>query len=406
MIRNGKRSSQLGRIRQALLLMAALLTLAGCAAPLASAPSVVVTRVPLALDAAGNAEAAALAGAAIAVTQTLTGSLQTAAALSLPGRATVAVTQTLTGTHHTAVADAGQFGLEPSAAISTSAPAEIVVGDPSLRPLQRTRNILLLGTDQRQLGAVGRTDTIMVLAIDAPNNRAALISFPRDIYLAIPGVGYSRINTAYGFGEERQPGGGLPLLMSTIERNFGIPIERYARIDFSGFEDVVDALGGVDVTVDCALYDELIYRYFGTYTLEPGDYHMNGEQALYYARSRKTTDDFDRARRQQRVLLAIRDRMLNANLLPRVPALWLAMRDMVDTNLGPAEIADLAKLGASLGGRDLRGMVIRYPLVTDWTTPQGGMVQLPDLPAINTALDNIWERAPLQNTNTEERLCQ
>ncbi len=400
MIRIGKRSPELGRTRQALLLIAALLTLAGCAAPLASAPSVVVTRVPLALDAAGNAEAA------IAVTQTLTGSLPTAAAVSLPGSAAIAVTQTLTGAHHTAMADVGQFGLEPSAAISTSAPAEVVVGDPALRPLQRTRNILLLGTDQRQLGAVGRTDTIMVLAIDAPNNRAALISFPRDIYLAIPGVGYSRINTAFAFGEERQPGGGLPLLMSTIERNFGIPIERYARIDFSGFEDVVDALGGVDVTVDCALYDELIYRYFETYTLEPGDYHMNGEQALYYARSRKTTDDFDRARRQQRVLLAIRDRMLNANLLPRVPALWLAMRDMVDTNLGPAEIADLAKLGASLGGRDLRGMVIRYPLVTDWTTPQGGMVQLPDLPAINTALDNIWERAPLQSTNTEERLCQ
>lgn len=390
MIKTGKPSPAPGRARQGALLIAALLLLAGCAAPLAPAPRVIVTRVPLALDAASSPDAAAR---------------PPAAAAGLPGPAAIAVTQTLTAAHQIALADAAQLGLEPSAAISAPVSAE-VVGDPSLRPLQRTRNILLLGTDQRELGSVGRTDTIMVLAIDAPNNRAALISFPRDIYLAIPGVGYSRINTAYGFGEERQPGGGLPLLMSTIERNFGIPIERYARIDFSGFEDVVDALGGVDVTVDCPLYDELIYRYFETYTLEPGTYHMNGQQALYYARSRKTTDDFDRARRQQRVLLAIRDRVLDANLLPRVPALWLAMRDMVDTNLGPAEIADLAKLGASLGGRDLRGMVIRHPLVTDWTTPQGGMVQLPDLPAINTALDNVWERAPLQNTNSEERLCQ
>ncbi len=193
--------------------------------------------------------------------------------------------------------------------------------------------------------------------------------------------------------------------MSTIERNFGIPIERYARIDFSGFQDVVDALGGVDVTVDCPLYDELIYRYFQVYTLEPGTYHMNGEQALYYARSRKTTSDFDRARRQQRVLLAIRKRVLDGNLLPRIPALWLAMRDIVDTNLGPADIADLAKLGATLEGKDLYGMVIRYPLVDDWVTPQGGMVQLPDLPAINQALDNVWQRAPLQETNSEERLC-
>lgn len=392
MIKTGKSSPALGRARQGALLIAALLLLAGCAAPLAPAPRVIVTRVPLALDAASSPDAAARPPAD--------------AAAGLPAPAAIAVTQTLTAAHQTALADAAQLGLEPSAAISAPVSAEVVVGDPSLRPLQRTRNILLLGTDQRELGSVGRTDTIMVLAIDAPNNRAALISFPRDIYLAIPGVGYSRINTAYGFGEERQPGGGLPLLMSTIERNFGIPIHSYARIDFSGFEDVVDALGGVDVTVDCPLYDELIYRYFETYTLEPGTYHMNGQQALYYARSRKTTDDFDRARRQQRVLLAIRDRVLDANLLPRVPALWLAMRDMVDTNLGPAEIADLAKLGASLGGRDLRGMVIRHPLVTNWTTPQGGMVQLPDLPAINTALDNVWERAPLQNTNSEERLCQ
>jgi LCP family protein required for cell wall assembly len=303
-------------------------------------------------------------------------------------------------------AEPDQLVTEPVAPAGvTPVATEAVVGDPSLRPLQRTRNILLIGTDQRDLDVVGRTDTIMVLAIDAPNNRASLISFPRDLYLPIPGVGYSRINTAYAFGEERKVGGGLPLLMSTIERNFGIPIESYARIDFSGFQGVVDALGGVDVVVDCPLYDELIYRYFQVYTLEPGTYHMNGEQALYYARSRKTTSDFDRARRQQRVLLAIRKRVLDGNLLPRMPALWLAMRDIVDTNLSPGDIAELARLGATLEGKDLYGMVIRYPLVTDWVTPQGGMVQLPDLPAINQALDNAWERAPIQETNSEERLC-
>lgn len=193
MIKTGKSSPALGRARQGALLIAALLLLAGCAAPLASAPRVIVTRVPLALDAASSPDAAAR---------------PPADAAGLPGPAAIAVTQTLTAAHQTALADAAQLGLEPSAAISAPVSAEVVVGDPSLRPLQRTRNILLLGTDQRELGSVGRTDTIMVLAIDAPNNRAALISFPRDIYLAIPGVGYSRINTAYGFGEERQPGVG------------------------------------------------------------------------------------------------------------------------------------------------------------------------------------------------------
>ncbi len=388
MTRIDPRSRSGGRAQQSVLLGLLVVLLTGCAAPLAAAPRVMVTRVPLEVAATESAAASPsaspdLSGSAVV---TATAPLQTPLPVSF------------------AAVQPGQELTQTIAAAAT--PTLVVEGDPSLRPLQRTRNILLLGTDQRDLGAVGRTDTIMVLAIDAPNNRASLVSFPRDLYLASPGIGYSRINTAYGFGEERQPGGGLPLLMSTIERNFGIPIERYVRIDFSGFQDVIDALGGVDVIVDCPLYDELIYRYFETYSLEPGTYHMNGEQALYYARSRKTTSDFDRARRQQRVLLAMRNRVLEGDLLPRVPALWLAMRDVVDTNLGPGEIADLARLGATMTGRDLYGMVVRYPLVTDWTTPQGGMVQLPDLPAINAALDRVWERAPLQQTNNEERLCQ
>ena len=393
MIRTANSHHSLGRLQQIALLGLVMLLLLGCAAPLASAPRVMVTRVPI--DVSNTAPPAS---AAVGMSVPAAGSA---------ARAGDVVTSTMRGQPLTP-AEAEPVQPEPERAAATDATpagAEAVAGDPSLRPLQQTRNILLIGTDQRDLDVVGRTDTIMVLAIDAPNNRASLISFPRDLYLPIPGVGYSRINMAYAYGEERKPGGGLPLLMSTIERNFGIPIERYVRIDFSGFEGVVDALGGVDVVVDCPLYDELIYRYFQVYTLEPGTYHMNGEQALYYARSRKTTSDFDRARRQQRVLLAIRKRVLDGDLLPRIPSLWLAMRDVVDTNLSPGDIAELARLGATLDGKDLYGMVIRYPLVTDWVTPQGGMVQLPDLPAINQALDNVWERAPIQETNTEERLC-
>ena len=393
MIPTANSRHSMGRLRQMALLGLVMVVLMGCAAPLASAPRVMVTRVPIdvssaVLPASGSVAMALPAGGSAARTSDVVTS-------TMP-------VQPLTP----AEAEPVQAETEPVAATDvTPVAAEAVVGDPSLRPLQRTRNILLIGTDQQDLDVVGRTDTIMVLAIDAPNNRASLISFPRDLYLPIPGVGYSRINTAYAYGEERKAGGGLPLLMSTIERNFGIPIERYVRIDFSGFEGVVDALGGVDVVVDCPLYDEFIYRYFQVYTLEPGTYHMNGQQALYYARSRKTTSDFDRARRQQRVLLAIRKRVLDGNLLPRIPALWLAMRDIVDTNLSPGDIAELARLGATLDGKDLYGMVIRYPLVTDWVTPQGGMVQLPDLPAINQALDRVWERAPIQETNSEERLC-
>lgn len=340
----------------------------GCVAPAAPAPAVQVTRVPLEM------------------TETATAS----EVISVTG----ALSQTIVLTN-----------AEQTAITMTVAP----ISDPvsaGTHPLSKTQNILLIGTDQRDLGILGNTDTIMVLAIDGPNQRAALISFPRDMYLPIPGIGYSRINTAYPFGEDQQKGGGIPLLMSTIERNFGIPTQGYVRVDFSGFKGIIDALGGIDVTVDCDLTDELIQRYFGVYTLEAGEYHMNGEQALYYARSRKTTDDFDRARRQQRVLVAVRNRVLSANLIPRIPALWLAMRGVIDTNLDANQILDLARLGITFDSKDLKGMVIRHPLVSDWTTPQGGMVQWPDMDAISKALDNIWARAPMQQTSTEERMCK
>ena len=391
-------------LTQVILFGLVALVATSCVAPPVAGPDgpqVMVTRVPLDLRPAGAVKVASAgtpskigdgvqpAGPGVdssssGLTTTITSTLQSALTLS----------ETSLG--------AGVSAEDvPHAEQGSPTPTE----DPSLRPLQRTHNILLLGTDQRALDYIGRTDTIMVLAIDEANHRAALVSFPRDVYLPIPGMGYNRINVAYPFGEEAKKGGGLPLLMSTIDKNFGIPIDSYVRIDFSGFQDVVDALGGVDVVVDCPLYDELIYRYFDTYTLEPGTYHMNGEQALYYARSRKTTSDFDRSRRQQRVLLAVRKRVLDGNMVPRVPALWMALRDTVDTNMNPADIADLAKFGAGLDGKDLSGLVIRYPLVTDWVTPQGGMVQLPDLPGINNALDNIWSRAPMPQTNDEEKLC-
>lgn len=371
----------------------------GCAATPAAGPQVIVTRVPLILEqslAVGEepAPAAPVVEQPADFNFVQLGEQPDPVLDEFPAVPQPAVVLPVTRTASAAIE------AEPVPAVL----AQPEAGD-GLRPLQQTHNILLLGTDQRSLGYVGRTDTIMVLALDQANGRAALISIPRDVYLPIPGVGYSRINTAYAYGEERQPGGGLALLTSTIEKNFGIPIHNYVRVDIQGFEEIVDALGGVDITVDCDLYDEKFPGYFGVYTLTAGDYHMDGRQALYYARSRKSTSDFDRARRQQRVLLAIRRRALEADLLPRVPALYAALRDTVDTDLGPGDVAELARWAAGFKMENLFGMVLRYPLVDDWVTPQGGMVQLPDLPAIADALDNIWTRAPLTQTNAEDRVC-
>lgn len=368
--------------------------------PAAFGPEVLVTRQPI--DPVAGVPLAANQGVAIALNN------------QAPARLVVAQTPESAQTPQPAqaqssTAEAGQESVAPeddSLASAQATPKPTMVGiDPNRRPLEQTLNILLIGTDQVDLDYIGRTDTIMVLALDLANRRAALISLPRDIYLPIPGYGYSRINTAYALGEERKQGGGIPLLASTIEKNFGIPIHNYVRIDFSGFKEVVDAVGGVDITVDCPLYDDLFWRFFGVGTLQAGTYHMTGVQALYYARSRKTTSDFDRARRQQQVLMAIRKRALDANLIPRLPALWLALRDAVDTDLEIGRIVDLARLGATIDGSHLYGLVLRPPLVSGYVTPQGAMVQLPDLPAIAQALDQIWERKPISTTNAEEKYC-
>lgn len=374
-----------------------LLTACG---PALSGPQVLVTRQPI--DPTAGAPLTANRGVAIALNN------QAAARLVVAQTPDSAQAAQLGQAQSSATEEGAEsVGSEVDSLALAQATAEptIVGVDPNRRPLEQTLNILLIGTDQADLDYVGRTDTIMVLALDLPNRRAALISLPRDIYLPIPGYGYNRINTAYAVGEERKRGGGIPLLASTIEKNFGIPIHNYVRIDFSGFKDVVDAVGGVDITVDCPLYDDLFWRFFGVGTLEAGTYHMTGVQALYYARSRKTTSDFDRARRQQQVLMAIRKRALDANLIPRIPALWLALRDTVDTDLEIGRIVDLARLGATIDGSHLYGLVLRPPLVNGYVTPQGAMVQLPDLPAIAQALDQIWQRKSISETNAEEKYC-
>ena len=383
-------------------LMIAVIVLTGCTTAPSVGPQVVVTRVPLQMEqpVAAVGEVGSVESTPIGEPSTDFNFVQLGDPTATPAAQPTPLPQPVVAVPVSRTASSAVQAATVADVLSQPAP------DDALRPLQQTHNILLLGSDQRSLGYAGRTDTIMVLGLDEANGRAALVSIPRDVYLPIPGVGYSRINTAFGYGEERQPGGGIALLSSTIEKNFGIPIHNYVRVDIQGFEEIVDALGGVDVTVDCDLYDEKFPGYFGVYTLEAGDYHMEGRQALYYARSRKSTSDFDRARRQQRVLLAIRKRALEADLLPRVPALYAALRDTVDTDLGPGDIAALARWAAGFKSENLFGMVLRYPLVDDWVTPQGGMVQLPDLPAIATALDNIWTRAPLTETNAEERLCQ
>ncbi len=169
-------------------------------------------------------------------------------------------------------------------------------------------NILILGVDD----TASLSDTIMLLSIDSSGTepRAALLSIPRDLYVPIPGFGSAKINAAHAYGENNNyDGGGVALSIATIENIFDLKIHYHLSIDFEVFVDVIDSLGGVNVEVARDLNDPLYPDDRGGYNplyIPAGEQHMDGELALKYARSRQTTNDFDRAFRQQQILVALK----------------------------------------------------------------------------------------------------
>ncbi len=260
-------------------------------------------------------------------------------------------------------------------------------------------NILLVGIDRRNGDSWGHlTDTMIVVTIDPVNKEAGMMSIPRDLYLTIPGAGEDRINTANSAGYRiKYPGGGPSLLKHTIETNFSIPIDYYIMIDFTGFQKVVDTLGGIDVKVPKTLHDTMYPvpkpgdpHAYGTVHFDPGLQHMNGERALQYARSRMSTSDFDRATRQQLILLAIREKALNINILPKLPSLAATMGNMVKTDMTLDEMIELAALGPQINLSNIQQLVIQKPMVYGYRTPKGAAVQLPKWDLIHAAVADMF----------------
>lgn len=264
-------------------------------------------------------------------------------------------------------------------------------------------NLLLLGIDRRGgTDWVYRTDTIMVFALDPDSGGAVMLSIPRDLQLEIPGHGEDRINTAnvYGYLDE-YPGGGPALLQATVEANFGIPIDGYLMLDFYAFERIVDALGGIDVEVQEPLHDTQYPdprpgdpHAYTTVHFGAGLQHMDGQRALQYARSRMSTSDFDRARRQQQVLLAIRERALSLEAIPRWPSLAAAVTAAVQTDLAPGEMLGLALEAARIDLSHLEQVVLESPYVSGHRRSDGAAVQLPNWELINPLVEELFGLQP------------
>ncbi len=252
-------------------------------------------------------------------------------------------------------------------------------------------NIAVLGSDQRPDWSEWHTDVVQIVSIQRDHGTVSVLSIPRDLYVYIPGFWMSRINFAHYYGEAyNYTGGGPQLLRDTLLYNLGIRVDYYARTDFDGLIGIVDTLGGIDIPVHCRLSDHWPYPdEHGEYpilTLEPGVHHMDGETALWYARSRLTTSVFSREKRQQQVLQAIWRKARDAGLLNRVPALWKQGHEMVETDMPFSLILDLARIALTLDEKNVRFYNIDADEVTPWVTPYGGRVYLTRWEAIEPVI--------------------
>ncbi len=314
---------------------------------------------------------------------------------------------------------------EPIAVLPTYLPpregeaGQIINGTavPTIVPLlprdnQPLVNIILLGGDDELTndGSV-RTDTMIIVSINRDTNTVSMLSLPRDLFVYIPTVNgaMERLNVVYGFGEAiGWTDGGFGLLRQTIAYNFGINVHYYAKVDFSGFKDLIDTLDGVEIAVDCPYQDyqligaevpdgAVIADDEGLQTLNVGVYQMSGGQALWYARTRLNSSDFDRGRRQQQLLRAIWRKGLNSLSITTAPQLYDQMLDIIETDMGVNEFISLIPIALNLDVGRIRSFpLIRTYHTLPWQPPDGAFVQLPIYETMRPLLEDFY-RAPVSS---------
>jgi LCP family protein required for cell wall assembly len=230
----------------------------------------------------------------------------------------------------------------------------------------RRFNVLLLGSDNDLKFAANAvlTQAMILISIDPATHDVAMISIPRDFWVPIRGYGYQKIDVAYEVG-------GIALARSTVESLFGVKIDYYAWVGLSGLVQVIDTLGGVDVTVQHPILDEAYpddlntqdpYAYFRLY-IPAGPQHLDGTTALQYVRSRHGDflSDFGRSQRQQQVLVAIKNRVQSMSAIAHVPRLVSALEGSVKTDLSVPAIVQLAALSRDVPANSIHQQVLAAP---------------------------------------------
>lgn len=237
-------------------------------------------------------------------------------------------------------------------------------------------NILVLGVDQTPDGtALGRTDTNILVSIIPLKPTVNMLSIPRDLWVTLPDGSQNRINTAHFFAEAEQEGSGPEAAMETVRSNFGVTVKYYARFKFDDVVSIVDAMGGINIVLDSP-----------TAGYDAGSYTLNGEQALAFARSRSSSDDFFRMQHGQLLIKAAFRQMLDPAYWGRLPDVAMVALQSVDTNL-PVYLWPRLGLAVLRAGPDgINNRTIDREMVTGWTTEGGANVLLPNWDAINPVL--------------------
>jgi LCP family protein required for cell wall assembly len=261
-------------------------------------------------------------------------------------------------------------------------------------------NILLLGLDyspERAADDQGNplSDTMILVTIDPLSRTIGALSIRRDLWVNIPGFDYNKINAAYKLGADYAlPGGGPGLATQTVEQFLGVPINYYAQVDFNTFVTLIDEIKGVKLDIKERILIDPIGPHEPFY-LEPGIQTLTGELALSYARVRKTAgDDVARGSRQMEVIQAIRDRVLDFNMMPnlivRAPAIYKQVSNGVQTNMSLEQAIQLAVLMTQIPRENLRTYNIDYTMVTQEVASDGQEILRPIPDKIRVLRDQVF----------------
>ncbi|MBC8171636.1 MAG: LCP family protein [Anaerolineae bacterium] len=267
---------------------------------------------------------------------------------------------------------------------------------------QDIKIFLLFGTATDNPDNPGLTDMLMLVAVNRTANTVSLLSIPRDLYVYIPGHDMRKINTAYYYGEtENLEGGGVGQLKQAIEYNLGVKVDYYAHVNFTGFLNIIDTLGGIDIAVDCTIRDwklkerdlnKLVEENYEMFVLPTGLQHIDADTALWYVRSRKTSSELDRGRRQQDVLRAVWRAIRQEDLLATLPTLWEQATTYIDTDLTLPDVLGYAPFAANINAESLT--TYRFKLGTHINNafspaPEQAWILVPDRDEVQALLKQV-----------------